>query len=341
MRAPIVSFVCYIGCLSNSKASSLGNNFSFRSKKSFLRFLTTGANNFTSTTSMSEGPGPQQRKAFYHRSPLLPRQDADVPPTKQALILLNAPLGDSPSPLLRKLWETADVRICADGGANRLFRLQISDWIPTAIVGDLDSVHSSVREYYEAKGVSVQCNPDQDLNDFDKALTAAVQQYGCERCVVFGAFGGRFDQEMGCLQGLYKWSSTSSNSSPSAIESTEPEKGFRPSIWLYDDHTMACFLPADSVNHIELALPSNEDHAGQGQQPVGEGPTCGLIPLGAPCESITTTGFQWNLTNHPTSFGGLVSTSNRLDGSPVTVIASSPIIFTAEVHCGRESHWSS
>ena len=280
------------------------------------------------------------RVVVHHRSPLLlPANDnssvvaaaAETP--KTALILLNAPLGNdgnnSPSPLLERLWEIADVRICADGGANRLYALQRQDWVPDMIRGDLDSLKPAVRDYYQLQGVSMECNPDQDSNDLDKSLTAAIRQEGCRRCLVYGAFGGRFDQEMGCFQALYKWAST-------------PDE---PSIWLYDDHTTACLLYQDCENHIQLALPAAADDDNEiNSSVVGEGPTCGLIPLGAPCEFVTTTGFQWNLSHQPTAFGGLVSTSNRIvyaAAQPVTVVTSAPLIFTAQVHCGRVNAWSS
>jgi len=65
---------------------------------------------------------------------------------------------------------------------------------------------------------------------------------------------------------------------------------------------------------------------------VGEGPTCGLIPLGCRCESITTSGLMWDLDGTtPLVFGGLVSSSNRIMEPVVKVSSSHPIIFTAEI----------
>ena len=65
---------------------------------------------------------------------------------------------------------------------------------------------------------------------------------------------------------------------------------------------------------------------------IGEGPTCGLIPLGCRCESITTTGLKWDLDGTtPLCFGGVVSSSNRMMKSRVELVSSHPIIFTAEI----------
>ena len=264
-----------------------------------------------------------------HCSPLLHRGDQAEPAPKTALIILNSPLGESLSPLFQRLWELSHVHICADGGANRLYEVT-TDCIPHVITGDLDSLKPHVKEFYIGKGVSIRKRPDQNHNDFDKALTVAVEDMGCVRCLVYGAFGGRFDQEMASMQALYKWSDP--QLMPGNVNAKEPC-----SIWLYDDHTCAFLLPADTENRIELAL-GNGDASNHF---VGEGPTCGLIPLGSPCQSLTTTGFQWNLDNASTEFGGLVSTSNRIVGDQVTVKASSALIFTAEVHCGRSNSWTS
>jgi thiamine pyrophosphokinase len=257
-----------------------------------------------------------ERPIVYHKSPLLASAH------KRALIILNSPLGDEPSPLFTQLWNSAQVRICADGGANRLRAAQ-PQWTPDLVVGDLDSLTSETREHYEKMGVTIRKFYDQDKNDLEKALLAAVNDYECSQCCVFGAFGGRFDQVMASMSRLYHWAE-------------EPKLQ---SLWLYDDYTMAFLLPAHVENHIELALPPL---SGDTTIHVGEGQTCGIIPLGAPCESMTLTGFEWNLTDYPSSFNGMVSTSNRIaqeinepNGIPLSVTVSSPVIFTTEVFCGR------
>lgn len=72
---------------------------------------------------------------------------------------------------------------------------------------------------------------------------------------------------------------------------------------------------------------------------VAEGPTCGLIPVGCRCDSIVTSGLKWDSDGSmPMEFGGLVSSSNRIMEKVVTVKASHPIVFTAELqHLSRES----
>jgi thiamine pyrophosphokinase len=65
---------------------------------------------------------------------------------------------------------------------------------------------------------------------------------------------------------------------------------------------------------------------------IGEGPTCGLIPIMGRCEKVITTGLQWNLNGDvPLEFGGLVSSSNRIVNDLVTIETSSPMLFTTEI----------
>lgn len=269
-----------------------------------------------------------------HTSPLL-HQNEDAVKENQALVILNSPIHCPPSPLFQQLWDTSSVRVCADGGANRLYKAS-QDLIPNLIRGDLDSLDPSVRSYYESKGVSIERDPNQDNNDLDKALTALVTSSSSSkmnnndekggggrytRVIIFGAFGGRFDQEMAAIQALYKWS---------------PRFQYR--LVLFDDVTSAFLLPANVKNEIRLPHHGDNNKLENGnKKTIGEGPTCGLIPIGCKCDSVVTTGFKWDLDGSiPLEFGGLVSTSNHVSEPVVTVQSSHPLIFTAEVYSGLD-----
>jgi len=271
-------------------------------------------------------------------SPLLPRTlpGTDVSSTTNtAMVILNTPMTKPPSLIFQTLWESSSFHICADGGANRLYHATINDdendnmnekdhkhnaYIPSAIRGDLDSLQPHVRDYYASKNVLIEQDPCQDTNDLDKALQKIVNHPSLlsssvgdspPTVVIYGAFGGRFDQEMASFQALYKWADA-----------------FHHRLWLYSDETSAVLIPAGPLVEIQIPhqLPNDSTSTW-----VREGPTCGLIPLGSKVDSITTTGLQWNLEQAATEFGGLVSTSNHILNEVVTVQTSHPIIFTAEV----------
>jgi thiamine pyrophosphokinase len=130
--------------------------------------------------------------------------------------------------------------------------------------------------------------------------------------VVYGAFGGRFDQEMASLQALYKWSDT-----------------FRPAnLWLYDEHTCACLLRPDSVENVVSMCPAVENLK-----------SVGLIPLGRRCDEVTTSGLRWNLDESAMEFGGLVSTSNEMTSSSLSVQATHHLVFTAGIKSGAAGDW--
>ena len=70
------------------------------------------------------------------------------PERQRALVVLNNGLGTEPMPLFRRIWDSSQLRICADGGANRLYDGTPSEerhrLIPDAIKGDLDSIRPEV-----------------------------------------------------------------------------------------------------------------------------------------------------------------------------------------------------
>ncbi len=237
---------------------------------------------------------------------------------RTALIVLNYPIPGE-SPLLDHLWKTSGTRIAADGGANRLYEYS-KDLIPDRIRGDLDSLDPKVRNYYQTKEVSVEQDFCQNTNDLDKALQALVGEDGStavDRVVIYGAFGGRFDQEMASFAALYKWANL-----------------FGGQLYLYSDETCAFLIPANV--DCEIRLPFYDDCHSEEEEELGEGPTCGLIPLGCRCESLVTSGLKWDLDGSiPLEFGGLVSSSNRVMKDTVKVCSSHPIVFTAELTTSR------
>lgn len=106
--------------------------------------------------------------------------------------------------------------MCADGGANRLYdrgvALEAQHLVaPHYIKGDLDSLRADVREYFSAKGTQVLQDPDQNTNDLDKCLQLIHQLQEADdssdrfSVMIFGAMGGRFDQEMQNVNALFRW----------------------------------------------------------------------------------------------------------------------------------------
>eukprot|EP00658_Telonema_sp_P-2_P044167 TRINITY_DN32021_c0_g1_i2.p1 TRINITY_DN32021_c0_g1~~TRINITY_DN32021_c0_g1_i2.p1 ORF type:complete len:125 (-),score=15.68 TRINITY_DN32021_c0_g1_i2:113-487(-) len=94
------------------------------------------------------------------------------PHTRRAVVLLNTPFTSPPPKLFWELWQASELRLCADGGANRLYGLDPGGEraLPHVIKGDLDSVDPEVAGFYSGKGVSVISDQDQSTNDLDKCL---------------------------------------------------------------------------------------------------------------------------------------------------------------------------
>ena len=115
----------------------------------------------------------------------------------RALILAN---GKSPSKrLFQNILVSADLFICADGGANTAARFGCA---PDLIIGDLDSIKKATITVFS--NVIVKKLKDQNSTDLEKALTAAIRKKSKE-IVVLGATGGRLDHAIGNLSALAKF----------------------------------------------------------------------------------------------------------------------------------------
>lgn len=223
---------------------------------------------------------------------------------KIALVVVNMPL-DGMTVKFKKLWSTASVKAFADGGANQVYRIvgeNPEKYIPDYISGDFDSINPDVMNFYRAKGVEVISTPDQNETDLTKCLRILICKQDTiiefDKIVILNAFGQRLDQTMANIESLFHI----------AKVTNKP-------VYLMSEDSIACLLlPGNHVVHVNTGL---------------EGDWCGLIPIGAKCTQITTTGLKYNLTDGQLAFGSLVSTSNTYDGSDsVTVQTDTAVLWT-------------
>ncbi|KAJ7127046.1 thiamine pyrophosphokinase [Mycena epipterygia] len=227
--------------------------------------------------------------------------------SKRALVILNQPFSET---LFLRLWNSSQWHCCADGGANRLFdtigAAQRSLYLPDLIKGDLDSIRNDVKDFYISHGVPVVEDPDQDATDLMKCVSAiqdreSEDQQGEYDIILLGGLSGRLDQTIHTLSYLHKLRKT------------------RKHVFAVTDDNVGWVLNAgEHTIHIDHSV---------------LGPTCGLLPVGIDSTVLSTTGLRWNLSNHPSSFDGLVSTSNHLVPTEETVWikTSNPIWWTAEL----------
>ncbi|KAH9959599.1 hypothetical protein BC827DRAFT_1260996 [Russula dissimulans] len=248
-------------------------------------------------------------------------------------------------PLLQCLWHASDWHCCADGGANRLHDLlsggtnadtnvaavadrptgwiaslvgwlaqprrgmvDVDDYIPDLVKGDLDSVREEVRRYYETQGVPVIKDGDLDSTDLMKCIQSLQEKEEADGLVdaphdlvLLGGLSGRLDHTVHTLSFLHKLR----KSRRRIFVVTDENVG-----WVLDEGKHRI-----SIDHSIL------------------GPTCGLLPVGVDSTVLTTTGLRWNLTGQCSGFDGLLSTSNHLvpEEDTVFVETSRPIWWVAEM----------
>ncbi|KAH7371081.1 thiamine pyrophosphokinase [Pyrenochaeta sp. MPI-SDFR-AT-0127] len=228
------------------------------------------------------------------------------------LLILNQPIAHFTA--FSRLWEHTSYRICADGGANRLFDMfqgdlatQREQYLPDVVHGDLDSLRDDVKKYYRTHGVEVSQDGDQYSTDFGKTMQKICSRVSSARSqdvVVLGTLGGRVDQGLGLLHEMMR----------------EEAKHANLRLWLFSE---------SSVSFI-LRSRHNAVHGLQSSQVFTE--NVGLVPIWGPAV-ITTAGLEWDVREWETQMGGQVSTSNHVKADEVEVETNAPILFTIERAC--------
>ena len=116
--------------------------------------------------------------------------------------------------------------LALDGAANRMIAAGI---VPTAIIGDLDSVDNTALEDCKAKGTLVIHTPNQEQSDVAKGLHWAEKTYPNEQIDLIGIEIGRYDHNLAAYSALFEcktsarilmdgWYALRANSVPNHIQ---------------------------------------------------------------------------------------------------------------------------
>ena len=116
--------------------------------------------------------------------------------------------------------------LALDGAANRMVDAGI---VPTAIIGDLDSVDNTTLEHCKANGSLVIHTPNQEQSDVAKGLHWAEKTYPNEQIDLIGIELGRYDHNLAAYSALFEcntsarilmdgWSALRVNSIPNRIQ---------------------------------------------------------------------------------------------------------------------------
>ncbi|MEN8098645.1 MAG: thiamine diphosphokinase [Chloroflexota bacterium] len=112
----------------------------------------------------------------------------------KAVIFANGEMNQTPR--LVELANQADLVVAADGGAHNAFDLGVQ---PDIVIGDLDSLDSTLREHLMSQGVQLLPFPcDKDETDLELAIDYVVKE-NANVIHIIGGLGGRIDQTAASL----------------------------------------------------------------------------------------------------------------------------------------------
>lgn len=235
-----------------------------------------------------------------------------------ALIVLNQEI-TIPRDVFISLWNAYGLKICADGGANRLYDISPA-LVPDYIVGDLDSLKPDVKQWYESKGVEVIKQSTQYATDMQKAidlvevhyhyadaqerfdvssldtydslltLHSSLNKTSRTQMLMVGAIDGRFDHTIQSISVMLKRIQQSPDS---------------PIFFL--TRTNLIFAIPKGLNYVDYTKTTFQSY------------NCGLLPLAGDTR-LTTKGLKWDVIDWDSSLTGSVSTSNRLVGTDGIVV---------------------
>ncbi|CEP62903.1 thiamine diphosphokinase LALA0_S06e06480g [Lachancea lanzarotensis] len=265
-----------------------------------------------------------------------------------ALLILNQKIAIGK--LFEKLWANYQVRICADGGANRLYEyfshdVERSKFLPDYIVGDLDSVRDEILSFYLERGVTIIGQTSQYSTDFTKSLRLLSLHFyhaGFQQMVKANNFQENYgiDNCDGLFQ-LYKmnrasWNTRSINLMVLNAIDGRFDQTIHSITQLYtasktDAYYRLCYLTSTD---LIILVPTGGTLIRYDKQFKTQCiRNCGLLPLGGPTVINSTRGLKWDVSDwHTSIMEGKVSSSNRFVGEDCCYIdVKDPVVLNIEL----------
>ncbi len=107
---------------------------------------------------------------------------------KRAIVFYNGDLSDLSQ--VKKYIQPTDFIICADGGVEHAFKLDLK---PDIIIGDFDSSSKSLQEKIKEQSIeTIKYKTNKDETDSELAINYAIEK-GYDTIFVFGLLGTRLD----------------------------------------------------------------------------------------------------------------------------------------------------
>lgn len=185
------------------------------------------------------------------------------------------------------------------------------------VIGDLDSLTPTTREYFTTRSKPSQIihDSDQYSTDFGKAVkhirsSTSTPSHGPMDIVAMGGLGGRVDQGLSQLHHLYLF-----QTDPSYAEGR---------MFLVSGESLTFLLKAGKHRvHVR-----EKDDTGTILGDVFD-KYVGIVPIKEP-SVISTKGLEWDVEDWKTEFGGMISTSNHVlpETLVVEVETTKDVLFT-------------